>query len=231
MANMSYIMPNRLEAQISRREDHHAGEMSRYRDYFGIVFLIVLLVVLIAAPMATVGVVIFGALCYLFFRPIKCDTVRKETGLNGEEKALAALADLPDDYTVFNQVELPGMEADFVVIGPNGLFVVENKEYHGDLAGGPDGKWSKGRGTATNPVSQVMRHTILLRAHFEKCGIKQWITPIVSLSTCNSTTNIFSPKVPVVGVWDVPDVIKSWQGTVSAAAGGRIVNCLVGLRN
>jgi hypothetical protein len=58
-------------------------------------------------------------------------------GAAGEDLALAHLSRLPDEYTVFNQICLPDSrsrtgyrEADFVVVGPNGVFIIENKCNH-----------------------------------------------------------------------------------------------------
>ena len=55
-------------------------------------------------------------------------------GAAGEDHALTHLSGLSDEYTVFNQICLPDSrsrtgfrEADFVVVGPNGVFIIENK--------------------------------------------------------------------------------------------------------
>ena len=59
-------------------------------------------------------------------------------GAAGEDQALTYLSRLSDEYTVFNQICLPDSksstgyrEADFVVVGPNGVFIIENKDYRG----------------------------------------------------------------------------------------------------
>lgn len=63
-------------------------------------------------------------------------------GAAGEDRALAALSALPAEYTLFNQIRLPDersrtgfREADFVVVGNNGVFIIENKCNHHLLHG------------------------------------------------------------------------------------------------
>ena len=58
-------------------------------------------------------------------------------GAAGEDRVLAALSVLPAKYTLFNQIRLPDehsrtgfREADFMVVGNNGVFIIENKCNH-----------------------------------------------------------------------------------------------------
>ena len=63
-------------------------------------------------------------------------------GAAGEERALAVLSGLPDEYALFNQIRFPDersstgyREADFILAGPNGVFILENKDYLGWIKG------------------------------------------------------------------------------------------------
>jgi hypothetical protein len=58
-------------------------------------------------------------------------------GAAGEDRVLATISALPAEYTLFNQIQLPDersrtgfREADFVVVGNNGVFIIENKCNH-----------------------------------------------------------------------------------------------------
>jgi Nuclease-related domain len=61
-------------------------------------------------------------------------------GARGEEAAARQLLLLPANYAVFHSVSLPGSsrpgvgDLDHVVIGPNGLFVVETKNWSGHVS-------------------------------------------------------------------------------------------------
>lgn len=168
-------------------------------------------------------------------------------GAAGEEHALTYLSRLPDEYTVFNQICLPDSrsrtgyrEADFVVVGPNGVFIIENKDYRGRI----EGDWNSthwevhkiGRcGTpymksCRNPVRQVQVYVSLLAGIFSSRDIKAWITPMVSLSRDNSLGSINSQKVQVMRVADLSGNILSHHGTLSKENMDKVIGLLEELR-
>jgi hypothetical protein len=168
-------------------------------------------------------------------------------GAAGEDLALAQLSSLPDEYTVFNQICLPDSrsrtgyrEADFVVVGPNGVYMVENKDYRGRV----EGDWNSahwevhkiGRcGTpymkpCRNPVRQVQVYVSLLVAIFSSRDIKAWITPMVSLSRDNSLGLINSEKVQVMRVADLCENIIAHHGTLSNENMDKALSVLEDLR-
>jgi hypothetical protein len=61
-------------------------------------------------------------------------------GARGEEQAARQLALLPAPYAVFHSVSIPGVgrpgagDFDHVVVGPNGLFLVETKNWKGHVS-------------------------------------------------------------------------------------------------
>ncbi len=57
-------------------------------------------------------------------------------GLLGEQSVENILQKLPDDYTIYENVILPGKQSntDFVIVGPNGIFVVEVKSHKGRIS-------------------------------------------------------------------------------------------------
>src|SRR5207244_9160005 len=54
-------------------------------------------------------------------------------GKKGESKVTQTLKALPDDYVVLNDLVLPGNKGnvDHLLIGPNGVFAIETKNYSG----------------------------------------------------------------------------------------------------
>ena len=169
-------------------------------------------------------------------------------GAAGEDHALAQLSRLPDEYTVFNQICLPDSrsrtgfrEADFVVVGPNGVFIIENKDYRGRV----EGDWNSAHwevhkisrcGTpymksCRNPVRQVQVYVSLLAAIFSGRDIKAWITPMVSLSRDNSLGLINSEKVQVMRVADLCENIRVHHGTLSKENMDKALSVLEDLRD
>jgi hypothetical protein len=48
-----------------------------------------------------------------------------DRGAKAEQDVAEALDSLPDDYYIFHDLEFPGFNIDHVVLGPNGIFLVE----------------------------------------------------------------------------------------------------------
>lgn len=169
-------------------------------------------------------------------------------GAAGEDLALAALSGLPAEYTLFNQIRLPDersrtgfREADFVVVGNNSVFIIENKDYRGEIQGDATAaNWELHKigigGTlyttsCRNPVRQVQVYVTLLSKLFAMRGIKVRITPLVSLSQNNSLAGISSPRVQVMGVDDLSGNILTHKGTLSAHDRERVIGLLEELRS
>jgi hypothetical protein len=168
-------------------------------------------------------------------------------GAEGEDRALAALSTLPAEYTLFNQIRLPDersrtgfREADFVVVGNNGVFIIENKDYRGEIRGDENAaNWELHKigigGTpytkaCRNPIRQVRVYVTLLSRLFLMRDIKARITPLVSLSQNNSLVGISSPRVQVMGVDKLCGKIIAHKGMLSADNRERVLGLLEELR-
>ncbi len=117
-------------------------------------------------------------------------------GLEGENIVLNYLNTLPRDYYVFHDVTLPDKQGniDDVIIGPNGLFIIETKNYNGKYRINGDqwyyynNKTHKHELAKYNPVLQLMRNTIDLKNFLETQGIftsKISFNPIIAFIKFN----------------------------------------------
>lgn len=116
-----------------------------------------------------------------------------QSGLTGESKAARALAGLPQNYTVLCNAKLHAGarrgEADALVIGPNGVGVVEVKNHAGSLLGEADAPtWRQTRlvkggkpmeKTLPNPLLQNQRQVQLVRRILGGEGLKCAVTGYV----------------------------------------------------
>jgi hypothetical protein len=204
--------------------------------------------VIIASVLCPGGIWIWLLALFVAFQITKCQgSAVMLAGAAGEDRALAALSALPADYTFFNQIRMPDersrtgfREADFVVVGNNGVFIIENKDYRGEIQGdGNASNWELHKigigGTpytkaCRNPVRQVRVYVTLLSRLFVMRGINVRITPMVSLSQNNSLACISSPRVPVMGVDELCGKILSHKGTLSAENRERVIGLLEELR-
>lgn len=119
------------------------------------------------------------------------------SGILGERTAAQAVRRLPASYRAVSSVRLRTKdgrrcEMDFVVIGPNGVFVVENKHHRGRITGSvQDAHWrqeKQGRGGAAyqaqfyNPVKQVSTHVHHLAQALRAHGFDVWVQSAVYFS-------------------------------------------------
>lgn len=206
---------------------------------------------LTATIFCPVGVLLWGGLwltCYL--KAKHGGDQRKINGASGEDRVQKLLLDLPEDFSVYNQIRFPCSysstgyrEADFVVIGPNGsgIFIIENKDYSGRIRGNEgDDQWTlykEIRGEwqpvkhVRNPVQQVRVYTRLLADIFRARGIKTWIIPIVTLSKDNGLFMIDSKKTPVVQAADICKQITEYNGSLSQENREKAIAVLEELRS
>lgn len=206
MADFKYIKSNRITKEL----DQTVSGKRKMILGFGVPVSVVLLIV--DPPLsviALIGIVVFWVMAG------RRDAA-KMSGATGEDYTLNELSRLPASYTVFNQVELPDdksttgwRELDFIVCGPNGVFVIESKNHRGSLSGSEgDETWTvykTGRGgtpyssSIRNPVRQVKVQVVVLKKFLASHKLDPWIEPIVSLSANNDTSRIHTRTVPVVG--------------------------------
>jgi len=204
--------------------------------------------VIIASVLCPGGIWIWLLAFFVFFQITRCQgSAVMLAGAAGEDRALAALYGLPADYTFFNQIRLPDersrtgfREADFVVVGNNGVFIIENKDYRGEIRGeGTAANWELHKigigGTpytkaCRNPVRQVRIYVTLLSRLFAMRDINVRSIPLVSLSQNNSLVGINSPRVPVMGVDELCAKIMAHKGTLSAENRERVIGLLEELR-
>src|SRR5688572_15193158 len=140
MANISGVTKNRILLAAS-------GAVFRKRSWLGGVGLCLVLGGSIAVSpfgllasglIGLVGLVVIGV-AWLSIAPDPALLA----GARGELLTLEELKRLPSTYHVFNQVDIPNPrsrtgrnEADLVVTGPNGVFVIEVKHNGGRVSGG-----------------------------------------------------------------------------------------------
>lgn len=118
-------------------------------------------------------------------------------GVKGEKSVLTVLKQLPANYTVITNpvVQTRGKiyELDFIVVGSNGVFVIESKNYNGLIEGKTSSqKWKQtkfGKNDKTyekdvkNAVRQVNRQKSKLRELFIDLGINVHIYPVIYFSS------------------------------------------------
>ena len=114
-------------------------------------------------------------------------------GIRGEQIVSNYLNQLPEDYSVFNDVKFPGSygNLDHIVLGPNGIFVIETKNYKGFFIIEDKEWYYKGKYTQkarSQPGKQVITNSMSLRKFLMDNNINMdgvWIDSIVTLINKN----------------------------------------------
>lgn len=139
------------------------------------------------------------------------------SGVEGERAVLKRLEALPDDFSVFNRVQVPDprlvsgrRELDFIVAGPAGVFVVEVKNTPGLVYVSPEERhWPLARragcgsrpcwNSIDNPVIQASAQADALRRWLLEQGIAVQPRPVVCMAHPEvGIDNASASQVPVL---------------------------------
>ncbi|MBT3194707.1 MAG: NERD domain-containing protein [Verrucomicrobia bacterium] len=113
-------------------------------------------------------------------------------GAHGEELVARALARLPETFAVFHGIAADshcllsqgGGDLDHVVVGPAGLFVIETKNWSGDLHIENGELTADGEQPSRPPLEQVKRASSALKARLQHAaGVDIEITPILCFAS------------------------------------------------
>ena len=237
MANLQHIGENRIRKEMKEA----AARRRKSLLVFGLPICLVLSLI-----HAGIGLLSFVFLAIAYLQAGAKDSV-KAAGVAGEDQTLAVLETLPNDYVLFNQLDLPdnrsstgSRELDFVVVGPNGVFVVETKNLRGELVGAAgDEYWTLhkvGRGgtpyskSVRNPVRQVRGQVAVLNKFLQSRNLNPWITGLVCLAANNDMEGISSPDVAVVTSEGLCNYLREFKMRKPVGDPSLIVNALNSLR-
>lgn len=150
-----------------------------------------------------------------------------DTGAKAEQAVAEALNELPDDYFVFHDLEFPGFNIDHVVLGPNGIFLVETKSQTGNITQEHDVLLRNGRKFFKDFLKQCWSQTYSLRDHLNAERLRGLsIKPILCFS--RGFVEIRGPVrgVAVLNVGYLRPYILSQRGSSPAQARDQIIPLL-----
>jgi hypothetical protein len=145
-------------------------------------------------------------------------------GARGEEMVAGELARLPATWTIFNGLILPdGSDADHVAVGPQGIFVIETKNYKGWIFGHENSEewkqsllgkrrwygWSSEQHKFRNPIRQNLSHTRAIKKLLSEIGDFR-IIPIVVFSD-RADLKITTPNHIVINWRNLRNAIRQFN--------------------
>jgi hypothetical protein len=129
---------------------------------------------------------------------------------------------LDDDYYLLNDLYLGkgGGDIDHIVLGPNGIFVLETKNWSGTISSGGD-EWQRAgkRNFSGSPSRQVKRNAAKIKQIIENNqnlrSLNIWVEGIVVLTNNHATIQVSNPTVPILKFSQVPNYIASFRSSRS----------------
>ncbi len=137
------------------------------------------------------------------------------SGWEGEKRVAKLLnATLSDDYFLINGLHFHGEgDIDHIILGPNGIFVVETKNWRGIISCSGD-EWQRqnNRPMSGSPSIQVKKNaTKLKRVIEDSLHFSTWIEPLLVFSNRHADLRIRNPTVPVLKLHQLPSYITSYK--------------------
>lgn len=147
-------------------------------------------------------------------------------GAEGEETVARHLSLFEKPYHVIHDVVLPEMRGniDHIVLGPNGVFVVETKNHNGLITCNGD-SWTQRKvgqlgtpylGNIGCPSKQVKRYAVLIRNLIrERLGISLYVNCVIVFTNTNAVLHINNPAVAVLKPRELCEFIKTYPSEVA----------------
>jgi hypothetical protein len=135
-------------------------------------------------------------------------------GVGGERKVADALKGLSDSYYVLHDVLLDPNSGniDHILVGPNGVFVIETKNYSGEIICEGD-SWHRVYGERKLPIKsisvQAKRNAAILGNILKRKGISKWVQPLLVFTNPSVKVRLQKPTVDVVSLQNLLEYITS----------------------
>jgi hypothetical protein len=142
-------------------------------------------------------------------------------GWEGEKQVAKLLTSkLNDDYYLLNDLYLRkgGGDIDHIVLGPNGVFVLETKNWSGNISCSGD-EWQRTgkRNFSGSPSRQVKRNVVRIKQiidsspNLRPLGI--WVEGIVVFSNNHAVLHVNNPSVPILKLPQLPSHIVGYRSS------------------
>lgn len=197
-------------AKIINKNNHLQEELKRCLWYRRISRIIGIPSLLLILP--TKGITFIPFLIALVVYNINDKKARVlSSGLEGENKANSIFEKLSDDYYVLSDLNVKvgnkTSQIDNIVVGSNGIFVIETKNLNGLIEGNEDDKeivqhkvgvkGGKYRKTFYNPIKQVSTHVYRVSEVLKRYNLNKWVQGAVYFTNRNCIVDINSTRIPV----------------------------------
>lgn len=149
-------------------------------------------------------------------------------GLDGEKRVIEHLSSLEDDYYLINDLKLPESygNIDHIILGPNGIFVIETKNFEGKIRCVED-VWYQYKDIwkipeeheIKSPSKQVKGNALKLKQFIESKNVfskslRLWVDGIVVFTNPNTNLELNNPTVLVLKIEELYNYIKNKRSKI-----------------
>ena len=144
-------------------------------------------------------------------------------GWHGQKEVSTLLSHtLSNDYYLLNDLYLRdgGGDIEHIVLGPNGVFVLETKNWNGSISCNGD-EWQRmgKRNFSGSPSRQVKRNAARIKQIFDNSpdlkSLSIWVEGIVVLTNNHATLHFNNPTVPILKLSQLPNYIAEFRSSRS----------------
>lgn len=245
----------KLIKKPSALQDEYLALKSKFSKILIVLLIFIVLaivgnLVMLNTPLNTTGLVVtclsvLGFLVSLIMiTTTQNEIVIKRQGIEGEERVSSILSSsLDDSYTIIQNVVVTldgkSSELDLVVVGNNGIFIVEVKNRNGRIQGSFDNsRWyqhkvGSGGGVYSSsfysPVKQVSTHIFRLAGFLRQNGVRFHILGSVFFSNPEALLRIEGEpgNIPVFGSYeDLIHYIRIYNGSLPYEIKEKVIGLL-----
>jgi Nuclease-related domain len=138
-------------------------------------------------------------------------------GKKGESKVTQTLKSLPDDYVVLNDLVLPGNKGnvDHLLIGPNGVFAIETKNYSGFVKCEEE-QWFVNGHRIRSLSKQARRNSMAVRGCIGSLFTGPQtripcVAPLLVFVNSRARLKLFKPAVSVLRLGELVEFIRDYE--------------------
>jgi hypothetical protein len=143
-----------------------------------------------------------------------------KSGRQGEKAVIKTLTNnLNDDYYLLNGVYLKGGggDVDHIILGPNGVYVIETKNWSGPIICNGD-QWQRPRKKIKSSPSLQVKHNAqkvqkILSHSFTSYGHSVWVEGLLVFTNSHANLNINNPTVTILNLQQLSKHIKNQKNS------------------
>lgn len=156
------------------------------------------------------------------------DPVTLRSGILGEERVAEVLAELETEgFRVLHDLDTGRGNADHVLVGPTGVFVIETKDWGGRFYR-RGGRLMFNDKPADQVVGQVTATALAIRERLEAAGIDVWVQAVIASTRAKVSTGLMRiGHVTIADADRLPELVRAAKGSMDADTAARAIGAIL----